>query len=81
MDIAVNVAGIISGQGNQNDTVNYIPPRGYQVTTTASLIAAKSAVYTCNVTVNPDPGVMNVVGSKKTFNMLNITIGEPLVCP
>ena len=82
IDIDVTVAGTLSGQGIQNpdyDTVLHIPSRVYRIKRTiASLEAARSAVYTCNATVSPGQGVINITSSEMFCRVLNITVGKSL---
>ena len=79
VDIDVNMVGTLSGQGIQDPsgTVEHIRSRVYQIKKhIAFLEAARSAIYTCSVTVSPGSGVANVLDSEKNCGILNITVGK-----
>ena len=79
VDIDLSVAGTLSGQGihDPSGTVGHISSSVYQIKKTiVSLKAIRSTVYTCNATVRPGPGVVNIIASDKNFGILNITVGK-----
>ena len=79
VDINVTVSGALRGQGIDNlmGTLKHISLRIYEIKkTVTSLRAARSTVYTCNATVSPGPGNMNVRGSEKNSSTLNISVGK-----
>ena len=80
VDIDVKVTGTLSGQGIQTpnfSSVIRIPWKVYQIQQTiASLIANRSAIYTCTATVSPASRDGSVLNSQQKFSMLNVTIGK-----
>ena len=79
MNIAVTVFGTLGGPEilDSRGTTELVHSAVYQIRKTiTSLKAAKSAVYTCNATVSPDPSVMYVEASDKNCSTLSISVGK-----
>ena len=77
VDSNVMVTGELSGPGGIDKNVTKISERRYQIRLMmTSLNATPSDVYTCNTTVDPGSGVVNVLNNKDGYSTLNITVGK-----
>ena len=77
VDSDVMVTGELGGPEGNDENVTKMSEVRYCITVTVhSLSATSSDNYTCNATVDPGSGVMNVLNNKDGYSSLNITVGK-----
>ena len=78
VDSDVVVTGDLGGPGGSSTTMPVMDAAGvYRITLDIpSLLATLSDTYTCNATVMPGPGVVNVMSSSESHSSLDITVGR-----
>ena len=78
IDSDVIVTRDLGGPGGRRTTMPVMDSAGvYRITLDIpSLLATLSDTYTCTATVRPNPGVVNVVGSRESRSSLDITVGK-----